>query len=432
MSQQLTRVHGAVDAARAAVAGGLTTVEGVHAAIAHKPFSLLGYAPGVGDVSEIVRFFHDGITALVYGGLRAAVSATAGAARVATTLAAPPDDELRTGSAADLTIAAVNGFAGDYFARTGNPLATEMGLRHRGRDLGPERDALTAAFPEASPRLAVFVHGLSCNESLWRLHSERHYGNRRTTYGSRLQADLGYTPLYVRYNTGLHISDNGRRLARLLERLVAAWPTAVEEMALIGHSMGGLVARSACHYGGEEGLDWVRSVRHVVYLGSPHHGAPLEKAANVAAWLLGRTDVTLPFAAIFNARSAGIKDLRFGSLLDADWKDADLDALLADRTGEVPLLEGANHYFVAATITRDARHPLGVAVGDLLVRRASASGRGRFRRLQFRLEHGRHFGAMTHLELLNHPDVYEQMRRWLDPGGRRGAPSQRRDSRPTP
>jgi pimeloyl-ACP methyl ester carboxylesterase len=432
MSQEPAELHGAIDAAAAALDGGLRTIEGVHAAIARKPFALLRYAPGVGEVSEVVRFLHDGITGLVYGGLRAAITATGGAARVATTLADPPEGEPRPGSPGDLAIAAVNGFAGDYFARTGNPLATEMGLRHGGRTVALERDGLLAAFPEASPRLAVFVHGLSSNESLWRLHSQHHYGDSRTTYGSRLQAELGYTPLYVRYNTGLHISDNGRRLARLLERLVAAWPTAVEEIALIGHSMGGLVTRSACHYGGEEGLDWVGAVRHVVYLGSPHRGAPLEKAANVAAWLLGRTDVTLPFAALFNARSAGIKDLRFGSLLDEDWKDAELDALLADRTGEVPLLEGANHYFVAATITRDARHPLGVAVGDLLVRKASASGRGRLRRLQFPLEHGRHFGAMTHLELLNHPDVYEQLRRWLDPGSRRGARSQPCSSIPTP
>jgi hypothetical protein len=153
--------------------------------------------------------------------------------------------------------------------------------------------------------------------------------------------------------------------------------------------------------------------RHVIFLGSPHLGAPLEKAANVAAWLLRRTDVTRPFADALDARSVGIKDLRFGSLLDEDWQSVDLDALLVDRTGEVPFLEGANHYFVAATVTRDPRHPLGVAVGDLLVREPSASGRGRVRHTQFPLENGRHFGPMNHFDLLNHPDVYDQMRRWL-------------------
>jgi pimeloyl-ACP methyl ester carboxylesterase len=309
----------------------------------------------------------------------------------------------------------LNGFAGDRLARTGNPLATEMGLRHEGRPLAPDREALAAAFPGATPRLAVFVHGLACNESLWRLHSERHYGDARTTYGTRLRDDLGHTPLYVRYNSGLHISENGLGLARLLERVVAAWPTAVDEIVVVGHSMGGLVTRSACHYGREAGLDWTRAVGHVVFLGAPHLGAPLEKAAHVAAWVLGRSDVTLPFANALNARSAGIKDLRFGALLDEHWSDDDLDALLVDRTDDVPLLDGANHYFVAATITRDRRHPLGVLMGDLLVRTASASGRGRYRRIRFPLEHGRHVGPMTHLQLLNHPDVYEQLRRWLGP-----------------
>jgi hypothetical protein len=136
----------------------------------------------------------------------------------------------------------------------------------------------------------------------------------------------------------------------------------------------------------------------------------------VAAWLLGLSDVTQPFAAVLNGRSVGIKDLRFGWLRDEDWQGVDLDALLASRTGDVPLLEGAAHYFIAATVTRDRRHPLGLAVGDLLVREASALGRGRLRRIHFPLENGRHFGPMNHFELLNHPDVYEQMRRWLAGG----------------
>jgi hypothetical protein len=179
--------------------------------------------------------------------------------------------------------------------------------------------------------------------------------------------------------------------------------------------MGGLVARSGCHYGRQAGLAWSRLVRHVVFLGSPHLGAPLEKVANVGAWMLGLSDVTRPFADALNARSAGIKDLRFGSLRDEDWQGADLDALLVDRTGDVPFLDGAAHYFVAATVTSDPAHPLGFAIGDLLVREPSAAARGRIRRVRFPLEHGRHFGPMNHFELLNHPDVYDQMRRWLAP-----------------
>jgi pimeloyl-ACP methyl ester carboxylesterase len=409
--QGQTRLQGAIDVATAALGDGLATVEGVHTAIARKPFAALRLAPAVGDASEAVRLVHDGITSLVYGGMRTAIAVTGGAARLAAPLIASEDEEPRPGSLGDLAVAALNGFAGERLEREGNPLANQMSLRHAGRTVALQHRALAAAFPTASPRLAVFVHGLAGNETYWRLHAKRHYCNPHTTYGARLEGDLGYTPLYVRYNTGLHISDNGRRLARLLDRVVAEWPVPVEELVLVGHSMGGLVMRSATHYGARR--DWTRQVRHLFFLGSPHLGAPLEKATNVTAWLLGLTEVTRPFATLLNRRSAGIKDLRFGALRDEDWQGIDADALLANRGSDVPLLDGAAHYCIAATVTRDPRHPVGVAVGDLLVREASALGRGRLRRLQFPLEHGRHFGPMHHFELLNHPDVYEQMRRWL-------------------
>lgn len=353
---------------------------------------------------------HDGVTRLVYGGLRTGVAVGAEALqRVPFTV---PDAEPPLGSAADMAIAALNGFAGDRLVQAGNPLATAMGVRQGGREVPAEPEALAAAFPDASPRLAVFVHGLACNEAAWRFYSERHYGDRETTYGSRLQAEHGHTPVYVRYNSGRHVSENGRDLARLLDAVVRSWPVEVEELVLVGHSMGGLVIRSGCHYAQEAAAAWTGRVRHVVYLGSPHAGAPLEKAVNAIAWLLGVDDVTRPFADVLNRRSAGIKDLRFGSLLETDWSGADLDELLFDRTGPVLPLPGARHYFVAATVTRDPRHPLGVAVGDLLVRGRSASGR-RLRHVRFPLEHGRHFGAMNHLALLNHPDVYAELRRWL-------------------
>ena len=409
--QEPTWLQGAIDVATEALGGGLATVEGVHTAIARKPFAALRLAPAVGDVSEVVRVVHDGITSLVYGGIRTAIAVAGGAARLAASVVAPEDTEPQAGSLGDLAVAVLNGFAGERLEREGNPLASQMSLRHAGWTVPLQGQALATAFPAASRRVAVFVHGLAGNETFWRLHAVRHYRNRHTTYGSRLEADLGYAPLYVRYNTGLHISDNGRRLARLLEALVTQWPVPVEELVLVGHSMGGLVIRSATHYGAQ--LNWPRRVRHVFFLGSPHLGAPLEKATNVSAWLLGLTDITRPFAAVLNGRSVGIKDLRFGVLRDDDWQDIDLDALLATRTGDVPLLEGAGHYFIAATMTRDPRHPVGVAVGDLLVREASAFGRGRLRRIQFPLENGRHFGPMNHFELLNHPDVYEQMHRWL-------------------
>src|SRR6185369_15119122 len=187
-------------------------------------------------------------------------------------------------------------------------------------------------------------------------------------------------------------------LASLIERVVTQWPRPVDEVVLIGHSMGGLVIRSATHYGSQS--DWVRLVRAVVLLGAPQLGAPLEKATNVVARALASFDVTRPFAAVLNERSVGIKDLRFGALRDEDWQEVDLDALLANRAVDLPWLETAAHYFIAATMTRDPRHPIGMAIGDLLVRTESAFGRHRLRHGQFPLENGKHFGPMHHIELL--------------------------------
>ena len=409
-----TRLEGAIDAATGVLQDGLATVEDMHAAIASKPFAALRFAPGVGEVSELVRALHDGVTAGIYGGMRAGIDVLAVAAKAAANAAAIEDREPRAGSAADLAVAAINGVAGDRLERDRNPLAVTMALRNGEQMVAPEREALAAAFPDASPRLALFVHGLAGNESTWRFYAQEHYGDDRTTYGSRLRDALGHTPLYVRYNSGLHISENGARLAALLERVVSAWPVPVEEIVVVGHSLGGLVVRSACHYARRDGLSWASHVRHVFFLGSPHLGAPLEKFGNVAAWVLDRFDVSRALATFINKRSAAIKDLRFGAILDEHWHGGDPDALLDDRTGAVPLLEGANHYFVAATLTRDPRHPLGVAIGDWMVREASATPSRRWRHLRVPFGDGRHFGPMTHMQLLNHPDVYEQMRRWLE------------------
>jgi pimeloyl-ACP methyl ester carboxylesterase len=217
----------------------------------------------------------------------------------------------------------------------------------------------------------------------------------------------------VRYNSGRHISENGLSLADLLEDLLEAWPVEVEEVALIGHSMGGLVARSACHQAFQRGDRWVGLVRQVVSLGSPHMGAPIAQGVHWASAALHSLPETRPFAGFLRRRSAGIRDLRQGSLVDADWLDCDPDALRAVACQEVPLLEGATHCFVAATITRSGRHPVARLLGDCLVLEPSASGRSRTRRIPFEAEYGMQVGGTHHIALLNHPIVYERLRAWL-------------------
>jgi pimeloyl-ACP methyl ester carboxylesterase len=353
-----------------------------------------------------IQRIHDTISRGVSGGLGTAASA---AGRGAQTLVERRPRGERTLSATPrgaLGIAVLNGLVGDRLEREGSALHQPMAVRVDGLPVAPERRALARAFPAATPRLVVFLHGLMESERGWRL------GGRRT-YGSRLAQDLGMTPVYVRYNSGRHISENGRSLADLLERVVAEWPVAVEEVALVGHSMGGLVARSACHVAALEQAEWAGKVRHVISLGSPHMGAPLEQAVHYAAFGLSRLPETQIFGAFLRRRSAGIRDLRAGSLVDEDWRGRDPEALRAAACEEVPLLEGATHCFVSATVTRSPRHPLGRIVGDTLVLVPSASGRSRTRTLGFEAEYGLHVGATHHIALLNHPAVYEKLHAWL-------------------
>lgn len=397
---QSTEIRAVGELAGQALAGTGTLVRDVHAAIARRAFA------AVGPSGEAARAVHDGITAAVYGGVRATLGALPRGAGAALARSAPADaPSLLDSPRGSLALAALNGAIGDALEQAGSELALAMTIRHRGADVDPQFPAV----PGAGPRLAIFVHGLGETDMAWRLRAAA----ERPGYGALLRRELGYTPLELRYNTGRHISENGRALADLLERLTAAWPTAVEEIVLVGHSMGGLVARSACHYADREGHGWTAVVRHVFCLGAPHLGAPLEKGANVLGWALERVPETRPVARIVNGRSAGIKDLRFGACAEEDWCDGDPDELLTDRCHDVPFLPHATFYFIAATISERRGTPLGAILGDLVVRYPSAAGAGRRRRIPFAIEDGHHVGGLTHFDLLNHPAVYEQMRTWL-------------------
>jgi len=361
----------------------------------------------VGPGAALVRPAHEAVTRGVYAGLglgTRALGRAADAALLRREAAGGGAPELSRSPHGSLLIAAVTGLRGDALEEEGSPLAQPMAVRVAGEPVPPEPEAIAEAFPDASPRIVVFLHGLMETEFSW---------GTGETYGTRLKEELGYTPVTVRYNSGLRISRNGRCLSELMDALVAAWPVEVDRIALVGHSMGGLVARSACHCGVEDDAGWVRLVRHSVSLGSPHMGAPLEQAVHVLSAGLAALPETRVFSNFLRRRSGGIRDLRQGSLVDDDWRDCDPDALRAAACAEVPLLEGATHCFVSATITRSDRHPLARLLGDTLVLVPSATGRSRTRRIPFEEEYGMHVGGASHFALLNHPAVYERLRDWL-------------------
>jgi hypothetical protein len=320
---------------------------------------------------------------------------------------APLLGEPSSSPAREAVLAALNGVLGDYLAASSNALAIPMRLRRDGVPLPLERTALAAAIPQPGRKLLVLVHGLCLNDLQWSRQGHDH--------GEALARDLGYTPVYLHYNTGLHISTNGRAFADLMDTLVAQWPVRLRGLAIVAHSMGGLVARSACHYGAAAGHGWLRPLRKLVFLGTPHHGAPLERAGNRVDLLLGKTPYTAPFARLGKIRSAGITDLRHGNLLDDDWEGQDRFAHSHDRRRAVPLPESVHCCALAASTGRKAGDISERVVGDGLIPLDSALGRHRdpARRVSFPEScHWVGYG-MNHLDLLSRPEVYEQLRRYL-------------------
>jgi pimeloyl-ACP methyl ester carboxylesterase len=393
------------------VSGGTTRIQEMHGGIAGRAFS------GVGPVARPVQAIHDGIASFTYRAVGATLSVGASAvgALASRQVSGRPIDDTR---AARVALAILNGAHGDLLDRETPALATTMTLRQAGQAVPVQADDLAAAYPEASGRLVVFLHGLTETEGAWCYKSDRHHGRPGVTYGTLLEEDLGLTPLFLRYNTGLHISDNGRRLADLLDRLVEAWPVPVQDLVLIGHSMGGLVARSALHQAGggtDAARPWTHLVRDTVTLGTPHLGAPLERGVHALTHTLARLPETRPLAKLLAARSVGIKDLRRGTLVESDWTEQDLDARTPGRHTHVPLHDGARHFVVLATLAADPAARTADLLGDLLVPPRSACGdSGDDDRLAFPPDHVHRLGRLHHFDLLNHPQVYDQIRRWLE------------------
>jgi len=317
-------------------------------------------------------------------------------------------------------LAVVDGAFGDRLADVGSPLAIPMTLLAGPQVLPLDRDELSRLVPAATSRIALFVHGLMGTESVWEFPDDPD-----TTYGSLLARDHAVTPVWLRYNTGRHISTNGWELATLLHRLVAAWPVPVKDITLVGHSMGGLVIRSACHYASDakpwRGLgvfrrSWTSKVRRVVLIAVPNTGAPLEVLANLtsaALWALP-VPATRLIGLGLDARSAGIKDLRFGAITDEDWLEQDPDARQRPTTHRVEPLRRAAYLIIAGSLTTDPDHPLSRAIGDVMVTPSSASGTldpathaGLFPGCTVRL-----FPKLTHLALVHRPEVYDAIDAW--------------------
>ena len=402
---QNSDLRGAARLATDATAGLTDLVEAMHERIARIPgFGSQALDGRTGGIAGLVYKSIRGVTRVVGGSIDALLG-------LLTPALAPDAGQSQASPEREAIVAALNGVLGDYLAASNNPLATSMTLRRDGHALVLERGALRSQLPDAGPRPLVLLHGLCMNDLQWQRAGHDH--------GAALARELGVTPVYLRYNSGLHVSINGHALAQQLEQLVDQWPVPVERLVLLGHSMGGLLARSALHSGAQAGLRWPAQVSDLVCLGTPHHGAPLERAGHWVDLVLGATPYAAPFARLGKVRSAGITDLRHGNLVDEDWVGRDRFARGADRRQPVPLPGKARCFTMAATTGQQSGslkdRLLASALGDGLVPLDSALGRHKdpARTLAFSEERQWIGYGINHLELLSRPEVFAQLRRWL-------------------
>ena len=397
-------LQAAVRLAAQATTGVIGVAEGVHQAVRQRLGLPAGAEPDrtgglTGQIYQGIR----GVTQLVGHGLDSALASLL-------PLVDDPANHPEPSPGREAVLAALNGVLGDRLQATGNPLAQAMELRLAGRRLPLESASLMRErLAGASPHLIVLLHGLCMNDTQWLRNGHDH--------GAFLAQALGATPVYLRYNSGLHTSTNGREFARQLEWLVSQWPVPLTTITLVGHSMGGLVARAACDEAQRSQHRWRAQLQHLICVGTPHHGAPLERAGHGVDVLLAATPFTAPFTRLGQLRSAGITDLRHGHVRDADWQGRERFGSSVDHREPLPLPEGVACMAVGATLAPQRGLLADRLTGDGLVPLRSALGQhdDPRHRLVFPREGQRTVYRTGHLELLSSPVVAQQLLQWLQP-----------------
>jgi hypothetical protein len=389
-----------------ATLGATELVEAVHQTISAGPRAL--GTPPAGSTT--------GLTGVVYGNVRGVTRLVGSGVDAALASLAPLLGELKPSLRRDAILAALNGVLGDYLEENGNPLAIPMHLRRKGQALESGVQAFSSSFSPTPGMLVLLVHGLCVNDEKWSREGHDH--------GVALERDLGFMSVTLRYNSGRHVSKNGRDLSRLLERFFSSSSAPPPELTILAHSMGGLLTRSALHYATEAGHSWPRRLRSVVFLGTPHHGSPLERGGNLVQAALGVSPYSLPFARLGKIRSAGITDLRHGNLLDDDWQGDDRFAHRGDTRHPLPLPPGIAFFAIAATTTKEPARPGSRLAGDGLVPVESALGHHIDPERTLLLDPSRTWIArgMHHFDLLGRPEVYSRIRKWLESSGSNGSP----------
>jgi len=303
--------------------------------------------------------------------------------------------------------ATANAIWGDELARRSSALATTVELRSLNGDRVPvDTAALERTYPKAGSDVVLLMHGWNETEAAWSRNADSSLPNLQSGI-----AAPDRTCLLVRYNTGLSVGASGGALAELIDKITASWPTAIKDLHIVGHSMGGLVARRAVVQAVDVDMEWVSSLRNLVTLGTPHLGSPIEKSLALATRALQIAPESRPIGDFLDLRSRGIKDLRFGGVVNHDWIEHKWIRPLAPLDDHGGLPESVAQHFATGVITKDPAHPLGVIFGDLVVRPGSGTGQGRNRSVS--ATNLRVFGGQKHTDILHDPEVHRQVRSWL-------------------
>ena len=348
----------------------------------------------------------NGLTGFVYRTVRGVTQVVGGGIDAALALASPMLGNFTDVPARDAVQAALNGVLGDHLVATNNPLAITMQFRQNGEALTLTKEALASAIPDATGKVLVLIHGLCMNDRQWSM--ARPDGSLHD-HGAELRKDLGYTPVYLRYNTGLHVASNGKAFAAALDALMAAWPEKVKELAIVAHSMGGLVTRSACHYADENAHPWRKHLKKIVFIGTPHQGAPLERGGHWIDIILGATPYASPFAKLGKVRSTGITDLRYGAVVEEDEQGT------SKKHAMLPLPANVNCFAIAGTTGKQSGDLHDRLLGDGLVPLASALGEhdDPTRSLGFSVQRKATLYSTNHMQLLSAAPSYEALKAFL-------------------
>lgn len=357
--------------------------------------------------SSSIQHIVSGISSLVYKSIRGTTKLVGRGITGSLSQLAPERSIGVSIDQKETILSILNGIIGDYLSQEENPLAVAMQFKHQGKAISLDKKGILAAYPKPSGKILLMIHGLCMDDLQWNRKGHDH--------GKLLAKEFNFSPVYLRYNSGLHISKNGQQLSALLEELVQNWAVPIEEITILAHSMGGLVTRSACHYGSIEQRTWAKHLKKIIFLGTPHQGAPLERVGNHVDQVLEAVPYTRPFAKLGKMRSAGITDLRFGILVKEDWENLDRFDNKIKRATVLPLPETVDCYALAASMNHKTTEHSAHQLGDGLVPIKSALGQHKevAQSLNFKPNNTSILYKTNHLELLDAWNVYQKIKEYI-------------------